>query len=161
MRDKILAFIDFFYPPFRALMPLQTFRYAVCGGTNVVLDLGLYFISFHYIVGKKIVDLGFIAFEPYIAAFLIAFIITFPTGFLMSKYLVWTSSNLRGRVQLFRYFLLVMTNLLLNYVFLKLFIEYCYFYPTVAKLFTIIIVVAYSYTSQKYFTFREKKGSAT
>lgn len=158
MRDRILAFIDFFYPLFRRFMPLQTFRYAVCGGTNVVLDLLLYFISFHYIVDKKIVDLGFIAFEPYIAAFLIAFIITFPTGFLMSKYLVWTSSNLRGRVQLFRYFLLVMTNLLLNYACLKLFIEYCYFYPTVAKLLTIIIVVAYSYTSQKYFTFRETKA---
>ena len=159
MRDAILAFIDFFYPPFRKVMPLQTFRYAVCGGTNVVLDLALYYISFHYILHKEVLDLGFIAFEPYIAAFLIAFIITFPTGFLMSKYLVWTASNLTGRVQLFRYFLLVMTNLLLNYVFLKLFIEYCYFYPTFAKLLTIIIVVAYSYTSQKYFTFREKKTS--
>ncbi len=157
MRDRILAFIDFFYPPFRRLMPLQTFRYAVCGGTNVVLDLLLYFLCFHFIFDKQVLDLGFIAFEPYIAAFLVAFIITFPTGFLMSKYLVWTASNLKGRIQLFRYFLLVMTNLLLNYVFLKLFIEYCYFYPTVAKMLTIIIVVAYSYASQKYFTFREKK----
>lgn len=157
MKDAILAFIDFFYPPFRRLMPLQTFRYAVCGGSNVVLDLVLFFISFHYIFDKSVLDLGFIVLKPYNAALILAFIITFPTGFLMSKYIVWTESNLRGRVQLFRYTLLVITNFFLNYVLMKFFVEYCGFFPTVSKIFTIIIVVAYSYTSQKYFTFREKK----
>lgn len=157
MKEKIIAFIDFFYPVFKRIMPLQTYRYAVCGGSNMVLDLILYYLSYHFILKEEVLDLGFIAFEPYIAAFLIAFVITFPTGFLMSKYIVWTSSNLRGRVQLFRYFLLVMTNFFLNYFFLKLFIEYFGFYPTVAKLLTIVLVVAYSYISQKHFTFKEKK----
>ena len=35
MRKKIIAFIDFFYPPFKKIMPEQTFRYAVCGGSNM------------------------------------------------------------------------------------------------------------------------------
>jgi putative flippase GtrA len=139
-------------------MPLQTFRYAVCGGTNVVLDLGLFFISFHFILHKEILDLGFMVLKPYNAALVMAFLITFPTGFLMSKYIVWTESTLSGRVQLFRYFLLVMTNFFLNYVMMKFFIEYLHFFPTLAKILTIIIVVFYSYTSQKYFTFREKKA---
>jgi len=158
MRVKILAFIDFFYPLMRRFMPLQTFRYAVCGGTNVVLDLGLFFISFHFILHKEILDLGFMVLKPYNAALVMAFLITFPTGFLMSKYIVWTESTLSGRVQLFRYFLLVMTNFFLNYVMMKFFIEYLHFFPTLAKILTIIIVVFYSYTSQKYFTFREKKA---
>lgn len=140
-------------------MPLQTFRYAVCGGTNVVLDLMLFFISFHYIFDKNILDLGFVVLKPYNAALLLAFFITFPTGFFMSKYIVWTESTLRGRIQLFRYSLLVLTNFFLNYVLMKFFVEYCGLFPTVSKIFTIIIVVAYSYTSQKYFTFREKKPS--
>lgn len=139
-------------------MPLQTFRYAVCGGTNVVLDLVLFFISFHFILHKEVLDLGFIILKPYNAALVMAFFITFPTGFLMSKYIVWTESTLSGRVQLFRYFLLVMTNFFLNYVMMMFFVEILHFYPTLAKFLTIIIVVFYSYTSQKYFTFREKKA---
>lgn len=142
----------------RRFMPLQTFRYAVCGGTNVVLDLGLFFISFHFILQKEVLDLGFLILKPYNAALVMAFLITFPTGFLMSKYIVWTESTLSGKVQLFRYLLLVMTNFFLNYVMMKFFVEYLHFYPTLAKILTIIIVVFYSYTSQKYFTFREKKG---
>ncbi len=139
-------------------MPLQTFRYAVCGGTNVVLDLVLFFISFHFILHKEVLDLGFIILKPYNAALVMAFFITFPTGFLMSKYIVWTESTLSGKVQLFRYFLLVMTNFFLNYVMMMFFVEILHFYPTLAKFLTIIIVVFYSYTSQKYFTFREKKA---
>jgi putative flippase GtrA len=158
MRDKIVGFIDFFHPLFRRIMPLQTFRYAVCGGTNVVLDLVLFFISFHFILHKEVLDLGFIILKPYNAALVMAFFITFPTGFLMSKYIVWTESTLSGKVQLFRYFLLVMTNFFLNYVMMMFFVEILHFYPTLAKFLTIIIVVFYSYTSQKYFTFREKKA---
>ena len=139
-------------------MPLQTFRYAVCGGTNVVLDLVLFFISFHFILHKEVLDLGFIVLKPYNAALIMAFIITFPTGFLMSKYIVWTASNLSGKVQLFRYFILVMTNFFLNYVMMMFFVEFLGFYPTLSKFLTIIIVVFYSYTSQKYFTFKEKKA---
>ena len=36
-RDFILPVIDFFYPPFRGLMNLQTFRYAASGGGNTLL----------------------------------------------------------------------------------------------------------------------------
>lgn len=157
MRDKILAFIDFFYPIMQRVMPLQTFRYAVCGGTNVLLDLFLFYISFHYVFDKSVLDLGFLVIKPYNAALLLAFVVTFPTGFLMSKYIVWTSSNLKGRVQLFRYSLMVLTNFFLNYVLMKFFVEFCGFFPTVSKIFTIFIVVFYSYMSQKYFTFKEKK----
>jgi putative flippase GtrA len=100
-------------------MPLQTFRYAVCGGSNMVFDIVLYFISYNFILRKQILNLGFIAFEPYTAALWMAFIISFPTGFLLSKYIVFNASQLRGRTQLFRYVLIVGINLLLNYSIIK------------------------------------------
>ena len=34
--------IDFFYPPFRKVMSLELFRYAACGGLNLVLEWVLY-----------------------------------------------------------------------------------------------------------------------
>ncbi len=137
-------------------MPLQTFRYAVCGGSNMLLDLFIYFISYNFILNKQNLDIGFLVFKPHIAALLVAFCVSFPLGFLLSKYIVFNSSVLKGRVQLFRYILIVIINLFLNYVSLKILVEYMQFYPTISRLFATIFVVTFSYLSQKHFTFRVK-----
>ncbi len=156
MQNIIRVIIDFFYPPFRKFMPLHTFRYAACGGGNVLLDICLYFISYNFILQKQVLNLGFIAFQPHVAAFLMSLTITFPVGFLLSKYVVWTSSTIPVRMQFFRYLLVMMINVLLNYIFIKLFVEYLSFYPTIAKILTTVIVIIFSYAGQKHFTFRVK-----
>jgi putative flippase GtrA len=140
-------------------MPLSTFRYAICGGANMLIDILIYFVSYNYILHKQILELGFIAFKPHIAALWMAFFVSFPLGFLLSKYIVFDKSKLRGRVQLFRYLLIVGVNLILNYVFLKVMVEYMDFYPTIARLFTICFIVTFSFLSQKHFTFKERKES--
>ncbi len=154
MRQKLINFIDFFYPAFRRFMPLQTFRYAVCGGSNMILDIFIYFISYNFILHKQVLNLGFIVFEPYTAALGMAFVVSFPTGFLLSKYIVFNESQLRGRIQLFRYVLIVLINLALNYSIIKVLVEAMHFYPTIARLFATCFVVAFSYLSQKHFTFK-------
>src|SRR5690606_38925633 len=121
-------------------------------------DLFLYFIAYNFILDKEIVYTPIVAISPHIAAFLISFVITFPLGFFLSKYVVFSESDLRGRVQLVRYFSLVLACLLLNYIFIKFFVEYIGIFPTPAKILTTIFVVALSYLSQKHFTFRVKKA---
>ncbi|HXO74200.1 MAG TPA: GtrA family protein [Puia sp.] len=157
LKKNINSFIDFFYPPFSKVMPLQTFRYAACGGTNTVLDIVMYSIGYNLILHKHDVDLGFLVIKSHIASILIAFCVSFPTGFFLARYIVFTESTLHGRVQLFRYFLLVVICLGLNYVFIKLFVEQFHIYPTAAKILTTIIVVAFSYVTQKNFTFRAEQ----
>jgi putative flippase GtrA len=144
-------------------MPLQTFRYIACGGGNTLLDIIIYFISYNYILNKEVVHtpLAEIAISPYIAAFFIAFAISFPTGFYLNRNIVFTGSTVRGRVQLGRYFLLVMACIALNYVFIKLFVERFGIYPTVAKLLTTVIVVTFSYLTQKKFTFKVARQADT
>jgi putative flippase GtrA len=87
-------------------------------------------------------------------AFMMAFVLSFPTGFFLNKYVVFTGSTLHGRVQLFRYLLLVVVCIFLNYIFLKLFVEQAHIYPTMAKILTTVIVVSFSYLTQRYFTFK-------
>jgi putative flippase GtrA len=154
----IISFIDFFYPPFSKVMPVQTFRYAACGGTNTLLDIFVFFISFNFILHKQDLDLGVIVLKPHVAAFLMSFFITFPFGFFLNRNIVFTQSTLHGRVQLFRYFVLVVICLLLNYVFIKLFVEQFHIYPTIAKMFTTIIVVSFSYLTQKNYTFKAEQN---
>ena len=154
----ILAIIDFFYPPFRKLMPIQTFRYAACGGGNTLLDIFLYFISYNFVLQKQVVFTPAGPISPHIAAFLMSFAISFPTGYLLNRYIVFPGSILRGRVQLFRYFLLVVLCVFLNYIFIKLFVEHLHLYPTVSKMLTTVIVVSFSYLTQKNFTFKTENG---
>ncbi|MET0299234.1 MAG: GtrA family protein, partial [Flavitalea sp.] len=71
----------------------------------------------------------------------------------------FTGSTLRGRVQLFRYFVLVLICIVLNYVCLKVFVEQFHIYPTVSKIITTFIVVCFSYLTQKKFTFKVDKPS--
>ena len=120
----------------------------------MLLDITVYFISYNFILQKKILNLGFVAFQPYTAALWMAFCISFPVGFILSKYIVFNQSQLKGRIQLFRYVLIVIVNLILNYSILKLLVEAFHFYPTIARAFTTCIVVAFSYLSQKHFTFK-------
>ncbi|HUR10460.1 MAG TPA: GtrA family protein [Flavitalea sp.] len=154
MTNLLTSIIDFFYPPFRKFMPLQTFRYAACGGGNTLLDLALFYVFYHYVLRERIVYLPVVAISPYIAAFLLAFMVSFPTGFYLNRHIVFPGSTLRGRVQLMRYLMLVIVCIVLNYIFIKLFVEQFHIYPTIAKLLTTVIVVSFSYLTQKHFTFR-------
>lgn len=149
--------IDFFYPPFRSIMPLQTFRYAACGGGNALLGLFNYWTGYHFLFNKKVFDIGFYAFKPHMAALFFSSTITFLIGFILNKYLVFTSSRLRGHIQLFRYFLSFSFNLLVNYFMLKLLVEYLHWSPVLSQVLTILLVIGISYITQKHFTFRVHK----
>ncbi|MGZ5247389.1 MAG: GtrA family protein [Flavitalea sp.] len=154
MKNLINSVLDFFYPYFSRFMPKQTFRYAACGGGNTVLDILIYFISYNYILDKQIIHTPIGAVSPHIMAFLISFLISFPIGYLLNRFIVFPGSTLKGRIQLFRYFVLVLVCIILNYVFIKLFVEQFGIYPTVAKILTTVIVISFSYLTQKHFTFK-------
>ncbi|SIT08857.1 GtrA-like protein [Filimonas lacunae] len=141
-------------------MPLQTFRYAVCGGGNTVLSIALLSIAHNFIFNNEIVQLPFgLAMTSYIAAYVLQFCITFPLGFYLSLYVVFPESHLRRRIQLFRYLLVVAGSFMLNYVLLKFFIENLGWYPTPAMAANCVVVITFSYVSQRYFSFRTKKQS--
>ena len=157
MKNNITSLIDFFYPPFKRIMPLQTFRYASCGGGNVFLGFLIFTTIYNFVVERKVVDFGFAAFEPYSIALFGSSITVFIVGFLLNKYVVFTASNLRGRIQLFRYFLSFISNLCINYVLLKALIIYLFIHPVLAQLIVTSIVVTISYFTQQYFTFKIKQ----
>jgi ABC-type amino acid transport system permease subunit len=103
-------------------------------------------------------QVGLFTVSPHIASFLLAFLLSFPAGFLLMRFVVFQQSQLKGRIQFFRYLVIVVCSLLMNYFFLKLFVEYLHFYPTVAKIITTFFVVAFSYFSQRNFSFKTEKA---
>jgi putative flippase GtrA len=154
VHNQITDIIDFFYQPFKKWLPLQTFRYASCGGGNTLLGFLLYTFSYKFIFKEQVFSLGFYAFKPHIAALIFSFLINFPVGFMLMKYVVFVDSNISGRVQLFRYFFVFLSNLILNYFLLKLLVEYLHINAIIAQVMSTAVVITISYLLQRHFTFK-------
>ena len=135
-------------------MGLQTYRYAASGGINTAIGFIVFYISFKFIFREVPVDIGFMAFEAHSASLLVSFCFSFPLGFFLMKYVVFSDSNMKGKVQLLRYFFLYVFNLGLNYLLLKVFVESLKIYPVFAQMLTTAIIILFSYIAQRNFTFR-------
>ena len=163
----ITKIIDFFYRPFSRYIPQQLFRYAFCGGSNLVFDWVLYFLLYNFVIGHELIYItlpfregiggGFsqLCLTPHILTFLIVFPITLFTGFWLNRNITFTQSSLRGYKQLWRYILIVVLNLVINYLGLKLCVDILGFYPTPSKMLITLVTVAISFFGQKYFSFKK------
>jgi len=154
MQKTLVLIIDSFYFLFKRFLPLKTYRYAVCGGSNVVLDMCLYFLCYNFVLQKQNVDLFLVVLSPHIASLFFVFPITFLTGFALNKYITFQDSNIPGRVQLFRYLMVGLSGFLLSYLCMKLLVDVLDIYPTPSRFITIVIAVIYSYILQNKFSFK-------
>lgn len=157
MRKAILAIIDFFYPPFKKYISLHNFRYLATGGTTFVLGLAVYYLSFYHLFKNDEVNVFFFTIKKGIAAYIVDFAIVIPFSFLLNRYVVFTHSEVKGRVQLFRFLNLQFINILLNIFLYKFFADVLLIYPTIARLFVGVLIAGFSYLYQHYFTFSVKK----
>ena len=147
--------IDFFYiPPLSRIFSRELFRYAACGGTNMLLDALFYFLIYHYIIALRYIDLGFVVVSPHIASLVLVFPITFFNGFWLNRNVAFKESTLCTTTQLFRYMISVVGAIVLNYICMKLFVEGFGFWATPSKLLTTAISSIYSFLAAKFYTFR-------
>lgn len=148
--------IDFFYVgPIRRLMPLQTFRYAACGGGNLVLNWLLYALLYDVVLGFDFFHLaGALYISRHIAALAITFPITLITGYLLQSRISFAGSPLGDRVSSVRYLVTTLGSLIINYVCLKIMVEWWLLYAPLAQVLTSLITIVYSYLLQKFWTFR-------
>lgn len=138
-------------------MPIQTFRYAVSGGSVTVLGLLSYFIAYNFFLDNDFVQILGFTMTKYIAAYAISFCVSFPIGFFLSKFVVFSESHLKGRIQLFRYGILQALNIIINYSLLHLFAGYFGFWATPSQTITTVIIAVFSYFFQRNISFRTKK----
>jgi putative flippase GtrA len=150
----IFKILDFFYPIVNRLMPKQTYYYAACGGINTLLGLGFFVFSFHFILGKEELDLGFFAFKSHVAALILSSIFSFPTSFFLTKFIVWSESNIGFKKQLSRHAAFAILYTFMNYWMLKFLVEYLNWWPFPSQLLTIGTIVIFSYLSQKHISFK-------
>lgn len=137
-------------------MPLHTFRYAACGGGNILFDIVLFTSFYNFIFKKQNFHIGHFTLSPYIASLFFSFSISFCSGFYLNRYIVFKDSGLRKRVQLYRFIAINIICIVLNVIFLKLFVDYFGLYPTIAKVIATAIIAVTSYLIQTHILFKLK-----
>jgi putative flippase GtrA len=142
---------------FFRFIPAQSFLYMSCGGLNLAFDMAIFFVVYHYLFRAQNFKTPFFTFSPHIASLILAFLISTPTGFYLSRYVVWTNSIVRGRRQVVNYLSVVALCVVMNVGFLKFFVEILHFYPLPSRLITSVIVVATSYYLQRIYAFKVHK----
>jgi len=145
---------------FFRFIPEQSYLYMACGGINLVFDMLIFFIAYHFIFQEQNFNTPFFTFSPHVASLFLSFIISTPTGFLLSRYVVWTNSTVRGRNQAINYLSVVLLCIVLNTVLLKIFVEYFHFRMFLSRMLTCVIVVSTSYILQRNFAFKVKSTKA-
>lgn len=150
----LIRIIDFFHPPFAKLIPLKTFRYGVTGGSNALLNLIIFYLSYTFILKGEVLKVGSLTITPYIAAYLMALFISFPVGFLLNKYVVFQEASGKGRHQIMLYATLTLTTLVMHYALLHLLVGYLEFWATPSEAFIIVLMALFSYFFQSRVTFR-------
>lgn len=151
--------IDWLYGllPLRRIMPLQTFRYAVCGGGNMVFGTLIYHLIYNAL-GFEVLHIWFFAVSAPIVTHCLVFPVTLGTGFYLNRNVAFKQSPLRTRTQFIRYTLSNIGSFGVSYLFLKLFVEGIGLYPTLGEACAgVMTAFAYSYPMQKYFSFRGSK----
>lgn len=144
---------------FFTFIPRQSYLYMACGGINLVFDMLVFYVGYHFVFVGQNFKTPLFTFSPHIAALFLAFCCSTPTGFFLSRYVVWTNSTVQGKRQLFNYLSVVFLCIVLNIGLLKIFVEKFHLYPFAAKFLTSIIVVSISYILQRYYAFKVHKAS--
>lgn len=146
---------------FKKLLKFKLIRYGISAGAGTFVDVGMYFIAFNYIFHKMDIPLfNLLVVSAPSASLGISYTCGLFTNFTITKYYVFTESDLRGHHQLMRYILVAILVLILNYGLMTFLIKGLGWYPTPSRAFSAVTIGLVSFLFHKTFSFRvnnEKK----
>ncbi|MBL7922720.1 MAG: GtrA family protein [Bacteroidia bacterium] len=140
------------------LLQSKIFRYFVSAGLATWVDITVYFLAFNYLYQKTDIDLfGKMVVSAPSASLLLSYTLGLLTNFTITKFLVFKESELSTHKQLFRYVLVALLILALNYLLMRFLIRQMDWYPTLARAFSAISIGVLSFMVHRSFSFKVKK----
>ena len=133
----------------------KVFRYFISAGIATWVDVMIYFVAFNYIYQKQDVNMfNWLVISAPTASLMLSYTAGLLTNFFFTKHLVFKESELETHKQLFRYVLVAMVVLGLNYILMRFLIRDWEWYPTIARAFSAIAIGAISFIIHKTFSFK-------
>lgn len=139
----------------QSILRSKIFRYFVSAGLATWVDICVYFLAYNYIYEKLDFDLfGLYVVSASSASLILSYTVGLLTNFTITKMLVFKESELATYKQLFRYVLVAIFILALNYVMMRFLIRQLEWYPTIARAVSAISIGAVSFVVHKSFSFK-------
>lgn len=133
----------------------RVFKYFIAAGVATVVDVSLYYLCFNYAFDKLPVTLfGSFVLKATTASLVISYSCGLVTNFSISKYLVFTDSEMKTTSAFSRFVLVALFVLMLNYLFMNFLIHQLEWYPTFARAVSALSIGVLSFLFHKFFTFK-------
>jgi putative flippase GtrA len=142
----------------KSLLRNKVVRYFFSAGTATVVDVGVYFTTYNYVLRKT--DIPFIG-PLVLTAPMLSLVVSYSCGlvtnFVITRWLVFSESDLRKRDQLFRFIQVALFVLFLNYLFMKLLVQGLEWYPTISRITSALSIGVLSYLFHKNYSFKNSQ----
>jgi putative flippase GtrA len=145
----------------RKVFQFKLVRYGMAAAIATCVDVCVYFIAFNYLFKKQDFHLAdFLVVGAPTVSLILSYSCGLITNFTITKYFVFTESDLRGHHQLMRYVMVAVLILFLNYGFMSFLIKTLEWYPTIARATSAITIGFISFAIHKVFSFKVSKEEA-
>jgi putative flippase GtrA len=133
----------------------KLFRYFISAGLATWVDITVYFLSFNYLYQKSDISLfNLYTVSAATASLFLSYTMGLLTNFAITRYLVFNDSELEFHKQLFRYVLVALLVLAMNWLLMRLLIRGFDWWPTLARATSALTVGMMSFVIHKTFSFR-------
>ena len=133
----------------------KIFRYFISAGIATWVDVTVYFIAYNYIYQKSDINLfDKVTVSAATASLILSYTMGLMTNFLITKFLVFKESELETHKQLFRYIIVALVILVLNYSMMQVLIRHLEWYPTIARAVSALTIGVLSFVVHKTFSFK-------
>lgn len=144
----------------KTILQSKVFRYFISAGLATWVDVTVYFLAYNYLYEKTDIELfGVYTVSAPTASLILSYTIGLLTNFTITKFLVFKESELETHKQLFRYVLVALVVLGLNYLLMRILIRQLDWYPTIARAFSALTIGVLSFVVHKTFSFKVGKES--
>lgn len=142
-----------------SLFRLKVFRYFISAGVATWVDICVYYIAFNYIYEKTDINIsGIYTISAPTASLILSYTLGLITNFVITKYLVFSESELETYKQLFRYVLVALVVLVFNYLLMSFLIRILDWFPTISRAVSAITVGIMSFVVHRNFSFSTKNN---
>lgn len=139
----------------RKILENKIIRYFLSAGIATGVDVTVYFLAYNFIYEKQDIHLfNLMTLSAPTGSLMLSYTCGLVTNFLITKYLVFTESDLRGIHQLARYILVALLILVLNYFFMSFLIKVLNWYPTLSRVVSALTIGLLSFVIHKFYSFR-------
>jgi putative flippase GtrA len=137
------------------ILRLKVVRYFFSAASATIVDVMVYFYAFNYIYQKQNIHVfNFYTFSAPTASLILSYTCGLITNFFLTKNLVFKDSDLKSYHQFFRFVLVALGVLVLNYGLMNILIKNWHWYPTLARAVSAVSIGVLSFVIHKTFSFR-------